>query len=72
LQIFYCWVIFSLLSLPNQGVPEQAELSSQQRRERTIEALLGQVTRLAQRRPVLAVFEDLHWADASTHDLLDR
>lgn len=34
------------------------------------EHLLGFLTRLSQRQPVLLVFEDLHWADASTRDLV--
>ncbi|HET8787150.1 MAG TPA: ATP-binding protein, partial [Actinomycetes bacterium] len=34
------------------------------------ELLLGVVHRLAARRPVLLVVEDLHWADRSTRDLL--
>jgi DNA-binding CsgD family transcriptional regulator/tetratricopeptide (TPR) repeat protein len=32
--------------------------------------LLGFLTRLSRRQPVLLVFEDLHWADASTRDLV--
>jgi DNA-binding CsgD family transcriptional regulator/tetratricopeptide (TPR) repeat protein len=34
------------------------------------EHLLGFLTRLSRRQPVLLVFEDLHWADASTRDLV--
>jgi len=34
------------------------------------EHLLGLLTRLGQRQPVMLVFEDLHWADASTRDLV--
>jgi hypothetical protein len=37
---------------------------------RLFELLLGVVHRLAARRPVLLVVEDLHWADRSTRDLL--
>jgi class 3 adenylate cyclase/tetratricopeptide (TPR) repeat protein len=61
-----------LLSLSSQNVPELTEMTSPQRRRRTIGALLRQLTRLAQQRPMLAVFEDVHWADPSTHDLLDQ
>jgi DNA-binding CsgD family transcriptional regulator/tetratricopeptide (TPR) repeat protein len=34
------------------------------------EHLLGFLTRLGLRHPLLLVFEDLHWADASTRDLI--
>ncbi len=34
------------------------------------EHLLAFLTRLGQRQPVLLVFEDMHWADASTRDLV--
>jgi DNA-binding CsgD family transcriptional regulator/tetratricopeptide (TPR) repeat protein len=34
------------------------------------EALLGLLSRLAEARPVVVVLEDVHWADASTRDLL--
>jgi DNA-binding CsgD family transcriptional regulator/tetratricopeptide (TPR) repeat protein len=37
---------------------------------RLFEALLGLLVRLGTMAPVLLVFEDLHWADASTRDLL--
>src|SRR6516164_2751805 len=44
----------------------------QRRREKTFEALLGQLEALARRKPVLMVFEDLHWIDPSSHELLNR
>ncbi|HYU65436.1 MAG TPA: AAA family ATPase [Jatrophihabitantaceae bacterium] len=34
------------------------------------EHLLAFLTRLGQRQPVMLVFEDMHWADASTRDLV--
>ena len=37
---------------------------------RLFELLLGALHRLAERRPVLLVIEDVHWADRSTRDLL--
>lgn len=37
---------------------------------RLIEQLLGLLGRLAARQPMLLVFEDMHWADASTRDLV--
>jgi DNA-binding CsgD family transcriptional regulator/tetratricopeptide (TPR) repeat protein len=38
---------------------------------RLFELLLGVLHRVAQRRALLLVIEDLHWADRSTRDLLD-
>ncbi len=47
------------------------ELSPQIRRSRTLEMLLGLLTRQAQIRPVLFVLEDVHWIDPTTLELLE-
>jgi predicted ATPase/class 3 adenylate cyclase len=44
----------------------------QRKREKTFEALLRQLEALARQKPVLMVFEDLHWIDPSSRELLDR
>ena len=62
----------NLLSLSSRDVPELADISAEQRRRRTNEALLRQLAGQAQQRPILAVFEDVHWADPSSRDLIDR
>ena len=41
-----------------------------QRRQRTFDALVDQVDRLARAEPVLLVFEDAHWADPSSLEWL--
>ena len=41
-------------------------------KEKTFEALLRQLAGLAQQQPVLMVFDDIHWIDPSSRDLLDR
>ena len=46
--------------------------SPQQRKERTFRALLDQLAGLAAKGPVLALFEDVHWADPTTLELLGR
>jgi class 3 adenylate cyclase/DNA-binding response OmpR family regulator/predicted ATPase len=61
-----------LLSLSGRHTSLLAGMTPQKRRERTIQALLRQLTDLARQGPVLALFEDVHWADPSTRDLLDR
>ena len=46
-------------------------LSPQRKREKLLEALLNQLEAEARRRPVLAVFEDAHWIDPTSRELLD-
>ena len=58
-----------LLSIPNAA--SDLNLNAQRRRERTFEALLSQLDALASRGPVLLVFEDAHWADPTSRELLD-
>jgi predicted ATPase len=45
--------------------------SAQRKKERTLEALLRQLEGLARQHPVLTVFEDAHWIDPTSHELLD-
>jgi class 3 adenylate cyclase/predicted ATPase len=47
------------------------DLSPQRKKERTLAALLRQLQALARRRPVLMIFEDLHWIDPTSRELLD-
>jgi class 3 adenylate cyclase len=59
-----------LLSLPPpEGYP-LLHLSPQQQKQKTHAALVAWLLEAAERQPVLAVWEDLHWADPSTLDLL--
>ena len=46
-------------------------LSPRRRKERTFEALIRQVEWLSRERPLLMLFEDVHWSDPSTRDILD-
>jgi len=57
-----------LLSLPNNAA--ELNLSPQRKREMVFEALLHQFEALAGSRPVLMVFEDAHWVDPSSRELL--
>jgi class 3 adenylate cyclase/predicted ATPase len=47
------------------------DLSPQRKKERTLAALLRQVQTLARRQPILMIFEDLHWIDPTSRELLD-
>ena len=61
-----------MLSLPNDGRYPALELAPQQRRQRTLEALNAQVEALAQQAPVLMIFEDVHWIDPTSLEVLGR
>ena len=58
-----------LLSLPSCAA--ELNLSPQRKREKLFEALLNQLDAEARRRPVLIVFEDAHWIDPTSRELLD-
>jgi class 3 adenylate cyclase/predicted negative regulator of RcsB-dependent stress response len=62
-------LVAELLSLPNSAA--NLNLSSQRKREMLFEALLHQLEALARSRPVLMVFEDAHWIDPTSRELLD-
>ena len=61
-----------MLSLPNDGRYPTLELTPQQRRQRTLEALVRQVEILSNTAPVLVVFEDAHWSDPTSLELMGR
>jgi class 3 adenylate cyclase/predicted ATPase len=60
-----------MLSLANDGRYPALELIPQQRRQRTLEALTGQLAGLASRQPVLMIFEDIHWIDPTSLEALN-
>src|SRR5262249_54795306 len=62
--------IAALLSLPACDKYPRPALTPQRRKEKTLEALLAQLTRLAARQPVLMLFEDAHWSDPTSLELL--
>ena len=64
-------LIASMLSIPlDQRYPE-LNLSPAQQRRQTLSALLDQMEGLAHKQPVLMLFEDAHWADATSLEVLD-
>src|SRR5262249_25588570 len=66
-------VLFAeILSLPNDGRYLALDLPPEQRRERTLEALIIQTETLARQSPVLMIFEDAHWADPTSLEVLSR
>jgi class 3 adenylate cyclase len=65
-------LVAELLSLPATQPRSDLELTPQRRKEMTFEALLGSLERLSRHQPVLMLFEDLHWMDPTSRELLDR
>jgi hypothetical protein len=61
-----------LLSLPNDGRYPKLDLAPQQRRQRSFEALTTQIVSSAEQRPVLMIFEDIHWIDPTSLEALGR
>ncbi len=62
-------LLSELLSLPSSAA--NLNLSPQRKREKQFEALLNQLVAEARHRPVLMVFEDAHWIDPTSRELLD-
>ena len=65
-------LIAELLGVPADGRYPALAVSPQQKREMTLAALLDQLDGVAAQSPVLIVFEDIHWIDPTSQDLLDR
>ena len=62
-----------MLSLPNDGRYPALELTPEQRRQRTLEALTAQLARHWQaNNPVLMIFEDAHWTDPTSLEVFGR
>jgi len=61
-----------MLSLPNDGRYPALDLTPEQRRQRTLEALMSQLAGLARQNPVLMIFEDAHWVDPTSLEVLGR
>jgi predicted ATPase len=62
----------NMLSLPKDRRFPSPELTSEQRRQRTLEALVSQVETLARSKPVLMIFEDAHWSDPTSLEILSK
>jgi len=53
------------------GLPEMPALEPERDRRRLFDAVESTLEHIAEKRPLLVVMEDLHWAGASTIELLD-
>ena len=63
-------LIAALLSLPVERYPALA-MSPQKQKEETLRLLAGMAMALAADAPVLLIFEDAHWIDPTSQELLD-
>jgi class 3 adenylate cyclase/predicted ATPase len=63
-------LLAALLSVPLDGRYPMPTLTPQQQKRQTLDALVSWTFEEAERHPVLAVWEDLHWADPTTLELL--
>ncbi len=63
-------LISTLLSLPGEGRYPPLDLSPQQIKEEIIRALVQIVLAGARRRPAIEFFEDAHWIDPSSLEML--
>ena len=61
-----------MLSLSNDGRCPSLDMTSEQRRQRTLAALLSQVETLSRSIPVLMIFEDAHWTDPTSLEALSK
>ena len=62
----------TLLSIPTEGLYSSPNLTPQRQRDLTIAALRRQILGIALTRPVILKVADIHWADSSTLELLER
>ena len=64
-------LVAALLSIPTDGRYAPLHLSPQRQKAQTIAVLVDQLVGLARHQPVLCIFEDAHWSDPSSLEVLD-
>jgi len=64
-------LLADLMSLPAAERHPLPNLSPQRKKERTLQALIRQIEGLAHGKPVVTVWEDAHWLDPTSRELLD-
>ena len=61
----------SMLSLRTDGNDSTPDPGPEQRRQQTLEAIVARTQALAVRNPALIVFEDAHWSDPTSLEVLN-
>ena len=64
-------LIAALLGVPAGERYPMPEQTPQRQKQRTLEALVEQLEGLAAEQPVLLAYEDVHWIDPTTQELLE-
>ena len=64
-------LIAAMLSIPTGSRYPPLNLSPAQQRRQTLSALIDQMEGLAKKQPILILFEDAHWADATSLEVWD-
>ena len=64
-------LVAALLAIPSGDRYPPLTLTPQRQKERTIEMLVEQSVGLARHQPILLIFEDAHWSDPTSLEVLD-
>jgi class 3 adenylate cyclase/tetratricopeptide (TPR) repeat protein len=64
-------LLAALMSLPTGERCPPLKLTPQKQKERMLQTLAAQIEGLAARQPLLMLFEDAHWSDPTSIELLD-
>ena len=65
-------LLADLLSLPGNDTESAPDLTPQRKKEKTFDLLTRALEAAARQQPLLMVFEDIHWIDPTSRELLDR
>src|SRR6516165_2334292 len=65
-------LLAALLSIPTEDRYSPRQLTPEQLKKQTFSALLDLLQASAEQQPVILVFEDVHWADPTSLELLEQ
>jgi class 3 adenylate cyclase/tetratricopeptide (TPR) repeat protein len=65
-------LLTALLGIPTEERGPSIALEPERRKAKTLDALVQRLKAMSARRPLLVVFEDVHWIDPTSKELLER
>jgi len=65
-------LLAELLSVDDKNPKSTSELTPQRKKEMTFDLLIRRLEAIGRQQPILMVFEDVHWIDPTSRELLDR